>query len=228
MAWAAQAGWWCRGVCNLTFWLGPDGLWVWALALDLCYFLILISCFLILYLVRCGLMPVISLYHYWVGRRGFCPGMHTQCALSGLTRQQAICMIKWTQSPSGRMKRSVARFTSMRQHSGKAVLFVMMFFCDRVIFPVCHRYVKANRVAIGALFANWCLLEYIDFVGAFGIISRDSLDIYCNLGFKLHVPPPLFCSFINQGLRAAAPAPFQKKKLAYLLEIRNQVQTYDT
>ncbi|PRQ39396.1 hypothetical protein RchiOBHm_Chr4g0424711 [Rosa chinensis] len=98
-------------------------------------------------------------------------------------------MVKWTQAPSGRMKRSVDGVTSVRQHSGKAMLFVNMLLRDRIIFPVCHCYVKVNRVVIRALFANWCLLEYIDFVETLGIISGCSLDAYYNLGFRLHVPP---------------------------------------
>ncbi|XP_040362175.1 uncharacterized protein LOC121049361 [Rosa chinensis] len=83
-----------------------------------------------------------------IGRRGRCLGMHTQCALSSLARRRVICLIKWTQSPSGRMKLSATGFISVRQHSGKAVLFVMMLLHYRVIFPVCHRSVKANVVVI--------------------------------------------------------------------------------
>ncbi|PRQ26482.1 hypothetical protein RchiOBHm_Chr6g0295101 [Rosa chinensis] len=116
-------------------------------------------------------MSLISLYHYLLGC-GLCPGLHTQCALSGLARRLSV--IKWTNPPSGRMKQKVTRYDSMRKHGRKAVLFVMMLLSSRVIFPLCHRFVKVNRVTNRTLFANWCMLEYIT---------------YCNMGFRLYVPP---------------------------------------
>ncbi|PRQ52046.1 putative HAD-like domain, mitochondrial PGP phosphatase [Rosa chinensis] len=135
--------------------------WAWAFALGPIYFSFYLCCFL---LIGYGFMPPISPHYFLVGRNGRCLDMHTLCALSSLARRRTVCLIKWTQPPSGRMKLSVAGVISVRQHSGKTMLFVMMFLRYRVIFPVCHGYVKANGVAFRALFANWCLLEYIDLV----------------------------------------------------------------
>ncbi|PRQ59200.1 hypothetical protein RchiOBHm_Chr1g0367541 [Rosa chinensis] len=139
--------WWCLIGLDPCFLLaGSNGSWAWALVLGPYFYYIMFYCLLIL--VRCGFMPALSPYLFMVGRRGRCLGMHTQCALSSLARRRVICLIKWTQSPSGRMKLSATGFISVRQHSGKAVLFVMMLLHYRVIFPVCHRSVKANVVVI--------------------------------------------------------------------------------
>ncbi|PRQ42649.1 hypothetical protein RchiOBHm_Chr3g0459951 [Rosa chinensis] len=86
------------------------------------------------------------------------------CALSGLMRRRSDCFVKWTNPLSSRMKPSVAGFISVQQHSWKAMLFVMMLLHDRVIFLLCYRLVKANRVASSALIANCCMLEYTGLV----------------------------------------------------------------
>lgn len=92
-------------------------------------------------------------------------------------------------SSSGRVKLNVVKFILHRQYSS-----------SRVNFLLCHRYFKATRVAIGALFASWCLIEYMFIIEILDI----NLGI-CNQGFRLNVSPFVFNSFINQSLRVAAP-----------------------
>ncbi|PRQ18332.1 hypothetical protein RchiOBHm_Chr7g0204801 [Rosa chinensis] len=64
-----------------------------------------------------------------------------------------------------------------------------MLRCNRVMFALCHCYVKANGVVCRALFTSWCLLEYMFYVEIPDIISRHTLDGYCNQGFRLNIPP---------------------------------------
>ena len=73
------------------------------------------------------------------------------------------------------MKHRVVGYDSVRQHSRKVVLLVvMMLVLSTIIFPLCHRFVKANKVANDALSANWYMLEYVTL---------------CSLGFRLYVLP---------------------------------------
>ena len=142
-------------------------------------------------------MPPIISYHYLVGCQGhkICAGICTLCASSALGRRRIVCLVKWSQPPSGRMKLSVVGFILRRQHSRKAVLLDIKI-CKRVtyilIFPLCHRCDKANRVAsCVVLFASWCLFEYMYFgvVVSLDIISGVLLSTYCNLRFRLYVLP---------------------------------------
>lgn len=71
---------------------------------------------------------------------------------------------------SGRIKRSIVRFISGRSHSGKIVLIVLRF-CMSFIFLVWHYYCKTNGLTSGALFASWCMLEYIRLVETLAIIQ---------------------------------------------------------
>ncbi|PRQ51065.1 hypothetical protein RchiOBHm_Chr2g0140171 [Rosa chinensis] len=107
-----------------------------------------------------GFMLAISPYHNGVGRRGLCPGLHTLCALSALGRRRVP---KWSQPPSGRMKLSVIGRVFGWQHSGKADLISIIWLRVSIYFPVCHHLCKANRIAKSALFAIWCMVEYIFF-----------------------------------------------------------------
>ena len=151
-------------------------------------------------------------YLYCVGQNGLCAGLCTLCAFFTLGRWRGFCLVKWSHPPSGRMKLSVVGFSIRRQHSRKAGL-VDIRICNRVtyllIFPLCHRCDKANRVAISVvLFASWCLLEYMYFevVESLGIIPG-FLSAYCNLGFRLHVPP-----LYSTVSLMKAPALYSKKK----------------
>jgi hypothetical protein len=87
------------------------------------------------------------------------------------------------------MKRSVDRFTC-QHHIGKASLITLLRLSISFIFPMCHR-CEANgvtQIAGLSTLANWCMLEYIDFVETPDIISRCSLAAYYYLGFRHHVP----------------------------------------
>ena len=130
-----------------------------------------------------GLWPLISRYHMLVGLSGLCPGVCTLCAWFALVRR---CVVKWTYPPSGKMKLSVVRYCSVRQHSGKAIL-IALWHC--IIFPVCHHLCKANRVAVCALFANWCMLEYISFVETLVIIQEVLFMLHVNWGLGIMSPP---------------------------------------
>ena len=105
-------------------------------------------------------------------------------------------MVKWTQPPSGRMKRSVAGLFSSRQHSGKASL-IALSHSSSVIFPVCHHNCKAIEVASCATLANRCLFEYMTLVETLDIISGRSLETHCNMGLRLYVPSLYSVSLIK-------------------------------
>lgn len=70
---------------------------------------------------------------------------------------QCFIMIKWTQAPNGKMKRSVVGLISSRQHNGKTSLTVLSHSVS-FIFPVFHRYCKAIEVASGAQVFSCALL----------------------------------------------------------------------
>lgn len=181
--------WSARG-CDLFVWIGP---WPWPWAIPLCHWWLFIYFQVLFYLCfLVGFLLLISPYRCRVGLGGLCPVLCTQSVWSALVRWQFGSMIKWTQPPSGRMKRSVSGFISGQQHSRKAGLTILLHSVS-FIFPVCHRYCKAIEVASDALVSSysllaiWCLLEYIDLVETTVIISGSSLDTYCNLRFRQHV-----------------------------------------
>ena len=120
--------------------------------------------------------------------------MCTQCALSALGRRRVLSFVKWSLPPSGRVRLSAAGLIFRQQHNWLAAESLDIRICTRVTcllcFPLCHRYCKANRVAIGVvLFANWCFLEYMVFVEVLDIISRFLLGAHCIQGFRLYVSP---------------------------------------
>ncbi|PRQ39219.1 hypothetical protein RchiOBHm_Chr4g0422751 [Rosa chinensis] len=155
------------------------------------------------------LSHVINPCIYFTGLVGLNACVCTLSALFALGRRR----VKWLLQLDGGVKLTVVGFNLRRQHSRKVLFMVIILRCNRVtyrvIFSLCHRYVKANRVASSALFASWCVVEYIYLIETLVIISGRSLDAYCNQRFRLNL---VFDSFINKGLRAAAPAIHSKKK----------------
>ncbi|PRQ18312.1 hypothetical protein RchiOBHm_Chr7g0204591 [Rosa chinensis] len=197
--------WRVDALANLGFWawmlpLGPFrvGGWVWAhfLGPTLVVIFFLVGIYLCC-LVWLHILRVISPYPCSVGLVRLCACVCTQCtqsALSALGRQRVPCFVKWSLPLSDRVRPSVIGFILRQQHSRKAVHMVIMLRCNRVtyrvIFPLCHRYVKANRVVNRAFFASWCLVQYIYLVETHDSISGHSLDAYCNQGFRFNVLPP--------------------------------------
>ncbi|PRQ43127.1 hypothetical protein RchiOBHm_Chr3g0465101 [Rosa chinensis] len=200
-----------RAACSLCSSLvGLCAVWTWALGPNSLY-CFKFYCFLS-FSGNGGYMPVISPCRVVAGRRGLGPGLHPLCAWSVLGRQRVPCVCKWSRSssgsnvsalarrrvpcvckwllpPSGRVKLRVVGVLSRRQHNRKVVPMAFMLRSHRVLFLLCHRNVKANGEASSALFANWCLFEYMFFVEFPDIISGRTLYAYCNQGFRLNVPP---------------------------------------
>ncbi|PRQ38346.1 hypothetical protein RchiOBHm_Chr4g0412841 [Rosa chinensis] len=77
------------------------------------------------------------------------------------------------------MKLSITSNTFRCQHSGKVDLSGLWLRVS-IIFRVCRQNCKANV----ALFAKWCLLEYVGYVETLDIISGGS----CTMGFRHNVP----------------------------------------
>lgn len=115
--------------------------------------------------------------------------MCTPSDLSTLGRRRFPCFMKWSLLPSDRVKLSFVGYFLRRQHSGKTVFLVIMLCVSQVFFLVCRRYIKVNKLANRALFANRCLVEYMFIVDNFNIISIRIL------GFT-----SLFVFFIDSGL----------------------------
>ncbi|PRQ39256.1 hypothetical protein RchiOBHm_Chr4g0423141 [Rosa chinensis] len=192
LSWAGVRAWALRA---LVLWAcsWPGCPWAWGFTLGPLGFISFTVVFYLYYLVCLRYLRAISPYNYCVGLVGLCVCVCTLSALSALGRRRVPCFVKWSLPPSGRVRLSVAG-SLRRQHSRKAVLkLTIMLRCNRVtyrvIFPLCHRYVKANRVASRALFASWCFFEYMYYVEIPDIISGHTLDAYCNQGFRLNVPP---------------------------------------
>ncbi|PRQ19279.1 hypothetical protein RchiOBHm_Chr7g0215471 [Rosa chinensis] len=115
------------------------------------------------------------------------------CCGDGRRRVPYTC--KWSLPLSSRVKLSVTGCSVRGHHDGKVVRMEVMLCCSLVVVQVilllCHRCVKAvkaNRVAICALFASWCFVEYKRLVETQDSISGGST--YCNQGCRLNVPPP--------------------------------------
>lgn len=60
-------------------------------------------------------------------------------------------------------------------------------FCERYLSRI-SLYDNAIEVTNRALLISWCLVEYIDLLETFDIISRRYLDAYCNMGFSHYLP----------------------------------------
>lgn len=127
-----------------------------------------------------------------ISRGGFCLCFSTLSAVSGLGRQRVPCIVKWSLSPSGRMRPSVIGIWFWWQHNGKIVFIRIRWLRVSVIYLVCRQSCKANGIAKDALLANWCV-EYM----------------FC----LIWGPPFVFFGFINgYGLRVAVTPYFKKKK----------------
>ena len=184
--------------CCWLFSRNPTGIgfsWTWAMLLCHCwldfYFIVLIGFFwlvLCTFILVCSFMLRINPYTYLVGLGWVYPGLHTQCALSGLAGCRTIILIKWTQPPSGRMKHRATGISGWL-HSRKVALISNLWPYFGMVFPICRLSCKADGIANCAIPAKWCLLEYMNFVETPAIIARGSLDEYCNLGFRHYVPP---------------------------------------
>ncbi|PRQ58323.1 hypothetical protein RchiOBHm_Chr1g0358041 [Rosa chinensis] len=127
-----------------------------------------------------------------VGLVGPCACGCTHCALSALGWQRVPCFVKWSLPPSGRMKLGATGGIFRWQHDRKAVRMVFMLGCirfaDPVFFPLCHCW-EANRTVRSVFFASWCDFEYNCLVESVDSCSGCTLGVYCNLGFRLFVPP---------------------------------------
>ncbi|PRQ39215.1 hypothetical protein RchiOBHm_Chr4g0422711 [Rosa chinensis] len=139
------------------------------------------------YLVVHGLRALIISYQFLVEIGGHCLDMYTQRVLSVLMSRRVPCFVKWLQPPSDMMKLSVTGSILRWQHSGKVGILGIWLHVSS-IFPVYHHNCKANGVANDALFAKWCLLEYIGYIENPDIILGCSLETYCNVGFRKNVP----------------------------------------
>lgn len=68
---------------------------------------------------------------------------------------------------------------------------IARLICVNVIFLVCHRYYKENRVVSKTFFASFCILQYIGLVETHVIYySKLFLDVYCNMGLSIMSPSP--------------------------------------
>ena len=119
-----------------------------------------------------------------------CLGLSTLRAVSTLGSRRVPCIVNWSLPPSGRMKSKVTEFYVQWQHSGETVCIRILRLRVSIIFPICRQNCKANGVVNVALFANWCLIEYIScLVEIYVVFLGLSLLNCCNLGFRLYVPP---------------------------------------
>jgi hypothetical protein len=128
-------GWWVL--------LYGSGLWAWVMCLGHLWTLNYVQvCYC--FLAVCRVLFLISLHQCLIGLGGHCPSLHTQRVLSNLRRRRAVG--KWMLPPSGRMKRRATEIFG-RLHSEKASLISDLCLCFGLIFPICHRYCKADGVS---------------------------------------------------------------------------------
>ncbi|PRQ37705.1 hypothetical protein RchiOBHm_Chr4g0405571 [Rosa chinensis] len=117
---------WIWRVLDLVYQLGFwAGWWAWVTSLGSCWAICVLAllCYELILILLSILIIIISPYQVIVWRVGLNVCVCTQSALSVLEKWRVI--IKWAQSPSGRMKQSVAGGYSSRQHNGRADLIVL-------------------------------------------------------------------------------------------------------
>ena len=112
--------------------------------------------------VFCNFTFLILVYFKFLRSRGErCLGLSTLRAVSTLGSLRVPCIVNWSLPPSGRMKSKVIELYVQWQHSGETVCTRILRLRASIIFPICRQKCKANGVVNVALFANWCLIEYI-------------------------------------------------------------------